>query len=129
MSEFLIFSSIPVLVVVGGIGEGDDDECWSVGVFECWIVRFLESCNVRYRSIKSSEFSECCRTSASDRDIGVEDEVREILLRDPVEELDTTSPQPSPKREGVFEIHSHIGIEFPENENHLMIFQNCFKVL
>ena len=79
MSEFFVFESIGVLVIISRIGERDDDEL-NGGVLECWNVRFLESWNVRYWSIKSSEFSESCCTSPSDRYIGIGDEVGEILL-------------------------------------------------
>ena len=119
MSEFFIFSSIPVLMIIGSIGKGDDDEGWMVGMLESWNVGRAEC----------SKLCECRRTPSRDSDVGIEDEVRQIFLRNPVEELYITSPQPSPKGEGVFEIHSHIGIEFAEDKNHLMIPEYYLEIL
>jgi hypothetical protein len=117
MSEFLIFESIGVLVIISRIGERDDDEL-NGGVLKCWNIEVLET----------REFSESCCTATRDRDISIGDEVGEILLWDPINELNTTSPQPSPIGEGVFEISSHIGIELAEDEDDFMIFQYFFEI-
>ena len=120
MSEFLIFSSIPVLMIICGVGERNDYECWSVRVLECWSVGILEA----------HEFGESRRTSSCDRYISTWDDMSEIILGDPVEELDRVLESWSL---GVFDycfkILPHIRIELTEDEDNLMIMENSFQIL
>ena len=104
MSHFLILQGIIILMIICCVRKWYDDESWF----------FLEC----------SELRESRRTSASDSNISILDEMRDIFLRDPVESLDIYD---------FFEIFSHASIELTERDDPFMaiisgeIFYDLFE--